>query len=100
MFNYLFSLKDIRINQHSFTKCNKLTKIDILSNISNHQFQLTEISIPVSITSIGPYAFHDCFYLELVNLHSGITEIGNHAFSECKQLVTIHLPEKLTSIQK
>ena len=51
-------------------------------------------------TSIGEFAFYDCFYLTSVTIGSGVTSIGQGAFSYCTSLTSITIPESVTSIGK
>ena len=44
---------------------------------------LTSITIPNSVTTIGSYAFKGCSSLESITIGNGVTEIGNYAFQNC-----------------
>ncbi len=59
---------------------------------------LTSITIPDSVVSIGDYAFDQCDMLSCVNIGSGVLKIGLHAFSGCTALTEITLPEGVLSI--
>lgn len=50
------------------------------------------------VTSIGDYAFSDCYELFYLELPEGITSIGAYAFSGCYNLFDLELPESLTSL--
>lgn len=52
---------------------------------------LTAISIPSSITSIGAHAFENCVNLSAVNIPTSVTSIGEKAFAGCSQLGTVSL---------
>lgn len=60
--------------------------------------QLTSVSLPDTVTSIGSFAFQLCSKLETVNLHDGITTIGESAFTGCESLKLTRLPSSLTSL--
>ena len=49
-------------------------------------------------TSIGEFAFYDCFYLTSVTIGSGVTSIGNSAFDNCLGLTSVTIPDSVTSI--
>ncbi len=66
------------------------------SFISNHN--LTMITLPDSLTSIGRYAFSNCGGLTSIIFGNSLTSIGFRAFQICINLTTINLPERLTSI--
>lgn len=59
---------------------------------------ITNITIPEGVTSLGNSAFSACTNLETVIIPEGITSIGASAFNSCSSLTEIILPESLTSI--
>ena len=54
--------------------------------------------IPNSITSIGDYAFCECFSLTSITIPNSVTSIGEWAFSYCESLTSITIPNSVTSI--
>lgn len=71
------------------------------TSIGAHAFDnssLVSITIPDSITSIGPYAFTSCFGLTDITLPNGITSIGEHTFDGCIGLSTVEIPDSVTDI--
>lgn len=62
--------------------------------------EMTSITIPENVTSIGTGAFFNCTGLTSVNIPASVTSIGYDAFSECTGLTTVTFGEnsKLTSI--
>ena len=65
-----------------------------------HCWDLTSITIPDSVTSIGSGAFSGCSGLTTVNFgdNSKLTSIGFAAFSNCSSLSSITIPDSVTSI--
>ena len=45
-----------------------------------------EYDIPESVTSIGDYAFEQCYGLTNISIPEGVTSIGDYAFSDCCRL--------------
>ena len=50
---------------------------------------LTSVTIPNSVTSIGNYAFRDCTGLTSVTIGNSVTSIGNMAFGRCSGLTSV-----------
>lgn len=60
--------------------------------------QLSSITIPESITTIGNWAFQSCSSLTSITLPNGISEIFAEAFGSCSNLESIYLPRSLKTI--
>lgn len=58
---------------------------------------LTSVTIPNSVTSIGELAFGST-NLTSITLPSDVTSIGKNAFADCSKLTSINIPSKVTSI--
>ena len=88
-----------------FNYCTNLTEITIpnsVTSIGANAFSrcsgLTSITIPGSVTSIGVGAFSGCEKLTSISIPSSVTSIGGSAFSGCKSLTSIDIPDSVTSI--
>jgi hypothetical protein len=60
--------------------------------------QITSLSIPASVTSIGDRICSGCYALETVNLPAQLDEIPCGAFSYCYRLKNIQIPSSVTFI--
>lgn len=61
-------------------------------------YNLTSVEIPSSVTSIGSYAFEYCRNLISVTISNGVTSIRDSAFNSCSSLASITIPSSVTSI--
>ena len=59
---------------------------------------LTDITIPDTVTAIGRRAFYQCSSLRAINLPPEISTVGADAFCGCASLNSITFPEKVASI--
>ena len=89
----------------AFSYCSNLTSITLpegLTSIGDYAFYdctgLTRITLPEGLTSIGRYAFSGCDVLTSITIPEGLTSIGDRAFENCDGLTSITLPSSLTSI--
>ncbi len=57
---------------------------------------LTSITLPVGMTSIGSSAFRDCVNLQNIVVPAGMASIGNQAFYDCDKLEGIYNLSSLT----
>ena len=94
-FNQYFNNSAVR----SFNELEYFTGIQSIPDYTfNHCTNLTSISIPENVKTIGKEAFQDCYNLDDVVLPSGLTTIGPKAFSYCNSLRWIRIPESVTYI--
>ena len=59
---------------------------------------LTNIEIPIGVTSIGDRAFSGCSNLTSIEIPSSVKSIGDSAFYNCSALTSIEIPSSVTSI--
>lgn len=60
--------------------------------------QITSITIPEGVTTIGRFAFAVCSNLTSVSFPDSVTTIGNEAFYQCHGLISVTLGQGVTSI--
>ena len=84
------------------TEITNLTIPNSVTSIGNSAFSgcsgLTSVTIPNSVTEIGNYAFYDCNSLTSVTIPNSVTEIGDYAFRGCSGLKSVTIPDSVTEI--
>ena len=72
---------------------------EVLPNLFWSAFDLEEVELLDTMTSIGGSAFQSCGKLESIILPNSITEIGRSAFGDCSSLESIVIPDSVVSIE-
>ena len=80
----------------SFTFGNEVEYIP--ANLCNGMSNLTSVTIPGSVTSIGNYAFSWCTGLTSIEIPNSVTSIGGSAFYGCTGLTSVTIGNSVTSI--
>ena len=68
---------------------NKLPVAGIESNAFLGSNNLTSVTIPEGVTSIGDIAFGDCGKLTMVSIPASVASIGKAVFRGCPELMSI-----------
>ena len=96
-----------KLGNYAFEGCSELTSLTIPSSVTSigwGAFEgcsgLTSLTIPSSVTEIGYHAFYGCSGLTSLTIPSGVTSIGNYAFYGCSGLTSLIIPSGVTSIGK
>lgn len=85
------------IPNYLFYNCEQLISIHISDDIEKigeafiKCYQLTDVVIPDSVTTIAAAAFKECKKISKLTIGSGCTYIGIQAFGECSALTTIYV---------
>ena len=61
--------------------------------------EITSVSLPDGLTSIGDYAFENCSSLKSITIGNSVTSIGDGAFQSCSSLSSVTIPNSVTSIE-
>lgn len=90
---------------YAFNGCTQITSLTLpetVKTIGNSAFEsctaLTSVNIPSEVSRISNYTFAYCQTLSSITLPDGITEIGECAFKGCTNLSSIIIPSKVTKI--
>jgi hypothetical protein len=80
-----------------------VTAIEATNNYPIQSFaqgntNLTSVTIPGSVTTIGPDAFESCPNLGSVTIEEGVTSIGDFAFALCNSVTNLSIPASLTNL--
>ena len=69
-----------------------------MSQLFRHDYELSRVVVPDSVTSVGAYCFESCYSLRHVHYPAGATSVPNYCFHGCHTLTGLELPEGVTSI--
>ncbi len=97
-----YAVKSIGAN--AFKDCADLTSVTIPSSVASigaYAFSasgLKSVSVPGSVKTVGDNAFYGCTSLDNATLASGVVSVGDHAFSDCRSIHWIAMPRTLESM--
>ena len=93
------------ISGQAFNRCANMTSLTIPEGVTSIGFEafigcssLTSVTIPASVTSIGSVAFYGCSALTSLTIPEGVTSIDPYTFYECSSLTSLAIPASVTSI--
>ena len=99
------------IEYSAFSGCSGLTKVTINSNAivsksyNSHSSlksifgsQVKEYYIGEGVTTIGQWAFHECYSLTSITIPNSVKSIEKGAFYNCTGLTSVTIPYGVTSI--
>ncbi len=88
----------------AFRGCTNISTFNFGSSVTNipsflcYGLNLTSVTIPNSVTSIGNSAFRGCVGLSSLVIPNSVTSIGARAFYGCTGMLSIALPNSLINI--
>lgn len=98
-------INTVCITPNAFAYCDNLTTVTIpdgVTTIGDSAFEactsLTSVTIPDGVTTIGNSAFFYCTSLTTMTIGDGVTTIGTGAFEACTSLTNITIPNSVTNI--
>lgn len=96
-----------RIGEYAFLGCTNLTVVTIpmgVMSVGRNAFsyceKMSSIEIPSSVTQIGSYAFAWCRSLKTVAVPSRVERVEDCVFENCESLATVMIPPSVKSIGK
>ena len=63
-----------------------------------NQTEITSLSLPQTLRTIGAFAFHFCRSLTAIDIPEGVTEIGTQGFCSCCNATRVDIPSTVTAI--
>jgi hypothetical protein len=84
--------------QMIFSECINCFKLDENQNLIESTGNITRLTFPEGIRSIGDGVYQDCHLLETISLSSETEKIGKSAFENSKWLRTVTNSKSVTSI--
>ncbi|WP_297424165.1 leucine-rich repeat domain-containing protein [Clostridium sp.] len=95
------SIGDWAFNNGYAHQVTSVTIPSTVISIGNYAFdntQITSLIIPNSVKTIGDNCFYNCSKLASVVIPNSVTSIGNSAFTNCSNLTSVTIPSSVTSI--
>ena len=79
-----------------------ITLPNSITSLGNNCFSLCNnlisVKLPDNITSLGDYTFQSCNKLSSIKLPSTLTSLGEYCFSHCDGLTSLLLPNSITTL--
>ena len=100
---YSIKVGTVTVASCAFSSCSNLTEVslpDSLTYISDsafeHCYNLENVDLPDSITHIGSNAFLNCARFTKITIPSTVNYVGYHAFYRCSNLKTVVIKDGAT----
>ena len=92
------------IGAYAFADCVNMTEISVpntVDTIGEYAFSgsgLREIEIPESVTELADYLFSECTALTFISIPEGVTALGSRVFNGCTGLDSAFLADSITTM--
>ncbi|MCR5741744.1 MAG: leucine-rich repeat protein [Gammaproteobacteria bacterium] len=108
--------KVVYVGEDAFIDCDGLERVDASSledwckisfkdnplSMAHHLYinnvEITELTIPSTITEIKGNVFCGCWSLTSITIPDGVTSIGESAFAGCKNITALSIPDSILTI--
>lgn len=101
------SIKESAFSKYYGSGVANITSITIpntVTSIGSRAFhgcsKLKHVTLPNALKSIASDLFRGCESLDSINIPNSVTNIGNAAFIECRSLKSVNIPNSVTSIER
>ena len=95
--NVIWSVKNCTLKNLPFEDLKKIKTVTFTENVEHIPaslcmglYNLTTMTIPNSVTSIGEKAFYNCSGIRTINMGNSVTTIGKDAFYGCDRLYRVN----------
>lgn len=92
------------IEPYAFENCTGLTSVNVpdgvtsIEGVFNGCINLTDITLPNSLLTIGDYTFAACSSLTSMTIPNDVTTVGASAFKGCSNLINVTIGNSVASI--
>ena len=93
------------VEGHSFRDCTELTSVTLPNSVQTIGAEcfskcssLTSVKLPNSLLSLEEYCFSDCYSLASIDIPESVVDIGRNCFGGCTALTSVTIPESVLSI--
>ena len=94
------------VEGHSFRDCTELTSVTLPNSVKSigaecfrYCSSLTTVKLSNSLLSLEEYCFSDCPSLASIDIPNSVVDIERNCFSGCKALTSIALPDSVKTLE-
>ena len=97
----------IGVEGHCFQDCTELTSVTLPNSVQTIGAEcfskcssLTSVKLSNSLLSLEEYCFSDCYSLASIVIPESVVDIGRNCFGRCTALTSVTIPESVLSIDR